>query len=362
MTGASVGVWRSRVKVALASQIAGARGLVTPFARDGHQPLILGYHRVVEDFDREARTSIPSMLISRAMFEQHLDHIGRQFRFVSLDDIDERVGRGEPFMEPVAAVTFDDGYRDVYEHAMPILLRKGIPAAVFVITGIVGRSCWQAHDKLYHLINKAFTTWPKPDRELQEFLAQVNVPADGVPGVGAVRCPIDAISTLLPVLAQTDLRRVIDGLEASVGNGFCSMPLTMTWPMVTEMRRAGFTIGSHTRRHVSLPAEPEGSLGAELEGSRRELRDQLGEPIVHFAYPGGYFTPVVVEAVRRAGYRCGYTACRHGDRRTALTLERLILWERSSVNADGRFVPAVLDCLTHGLWPPAFRCERVHES
>ena len=46
-----------------------------------------------------------------------------------------------------------------------------------------------------------------------------------------------------------------DGLEASVGNGFYNIPRTLDWSELETMRRGGFTIGSHTKRHVSLPAE-----------------------------------------------------------------------------------------------------------
>ena len=62
-------------------------------------------------------------------------------------------------------MTFDDGYRDVYEQAFPVLRRKGIPAAVFVVTDLVGRPFWQVHDRLYHLVAKAFATWDDPRRE-----------------------------------------------------------------------------------------------------------------------------------------------------------------------------------------------------
>jgi len=120
---------RWSVKSALASTIAFAhqRGLAAALARGPERPLVVCYHRVVDDFEAAARTEMRSMLTSRGMFERHLDCIGRHFRFVSLDEIGERLLSGVPFTERVAAVTFDDGYHDVYEHAYPVLKRKGIP-------------------------------------------------------------------------------------------------------------------------------------------------------------------------------------------------------------------------------------------
>src|SRR5712691_7029336 len=97
--------WRWHVKVALASVIASASRLQqhATRAREQRRPLILGYHRVVEDFASAARTEMPSMLISREMFERHIEWLGRCFRFVSLDEIGERVDSGKPLLDPVAA-------------------------------------------------------------------------------------------------------------------------------------------------------------------------------------------------------------------------------------------------------------------
>ena len=80
------------------------------------------------------------------------------------------------------------------------------------------------------------------------------------------------------------------GLESSVGNGFHNVPLTVTWTMVDDMRRARLHIGSHTRSHVSLPTESPQRIAEELEASKAELESRLGEPVDHFAYPGGQFT------------------------------------------------------------------------
>lgn len=358
--------WRWTVKTALASTISRVHehGLASVIGRGPERPLVLGYHRVVDDFDSVANTEMPSMLTSRTMFEHHLDYIGQHFKFVSVDDIGQHMASGEPFSQPVAAVTFDDGYRDVYDHAYPVLKRKGIPAAVFVVTDLVGRPFWQVHDRLFHLVTKAFATWGDPRREFTGLLTGLGLPADKlIRTPGTTRNPQEAVSALLPGLALADVRRVMNGIEASVGNGFYNVPQTLTWPMLTEMRRGGMTIGSHTKSHVSLPMESGDTLVDELEGSKWALEQHLGEPIKHFCYPGGQFTPAVVDAVARAGYEYAYTACQHDvPQRRALTIERLLLWEGSSVDANGRFSPAILNCQAQDLWPPARRCARIHHA
>ena len=356
--------WRSRLKEGAASvivRLAPAKQRLTH--GKGYQPLVLGYHRVVEDFDTTSKTEMPSMLVSAAMFERQLDQIGRHFRFVGIDEIGEAVRNGVAFHEPVAAVTFDDGYQDVFDNALPILKRKGIPAAAFVVTDLIGRSAWQTHDKLYHLVEKAFTQWATPGTHLQGLLRDLGLPALDILGdAGATRSPMLTVSALLPNLSRVDALRVMSRLEWLVGNGFVGVPQTMSWDALKQMQRDGFIVGSHTRTHVSLPMEPTESAIDELAESKRVLEQHLGTPIDHFAYPGGQFTPAIVEAIEHCGYRYAYTACPHSDDRyPALTIERLLLWERSSIDTDGRFYPAILDCQAQHLWPPARICRRAHE-
>jgi peptidoglycan/xylan/chitin deacetylase (PgdA/CDA1 family) len=355
---------RGQVKSALASAIAGVREhrIGAMLARPPYHPLIFGYHRVVEDFAAAAQTEMPSMLIGRDMFERHIDWIGRHFRFASLDEIGGRVASGTPFTEPVAAITFDDGYRDVFDHAYPLLKRKGIPAAMFVVTDLVGHALWQPHDRLYRLMVKALALWDDPRRQLLDLLSDLDLPeADRLSARAATDDAMGIVSTLVPELSHAQADQVLEGLEAAVGNGFGPAPRALTWSMLAEMRRAGFVIGSHTETHVSLPTEPPGTVAAEIEGSKRALERQLGEPITHFAYPGGQFTAPIVEAIHRAGYQFAYTACPHGHARfPELTIERLLLWEGSSVDADGGFSQDILSCQAHRLWPPARRCQVHH--
>jgi len=355
--------WRRLLKDALASAIWRARAL--PLSAPGvPAPLVLGYHRVVDDLEAAARTDMPTLLTSRAMFERHIDWIGRHFEFVSLDEIGAHVDSAEPFTRPVAAITFDDGYRDVYEHAIPLLRRKGVPAAMFVVTDLVGRSDWQVHDRLYHLLDKAYAEWADPWRGLSRLLADADLSATMIPGMRAAsRNPYQAVTTLLPALSQAGADRVMSVLDSQIGNGTAAVPCTITWSMLEDMVRQGFTIGSHTRTHVWLANESDEKDSDELVGSKQALERQLGVPVRHFAYPGGQFTPRVVDLVARAGYRYAYTACEHQlEAHPSLTIDRLLLWEGSSIGADGCFSSAIFNCQTHGLWPPARHCERVHAA
>jgi peptidoglycan/xylan/chitin deacetylase (PgdA/CDA1 family) len=322
---------------------------------------VLGYHRVVERFEAEAPLTMPASLVSRSMLERHLDFIGRDHEFVSLDELGERLNARRRSRRPLAAVTFDDGYRDVYENAFPMLLRKGIPGAVFLVTNVVGTSEPQLHDRLHSLVQLAFRRWRAPVETFHRQLAALDLPETRALEMPRTADAFAWTRTLLTALSSRSLGLLIQHLEQDCG-GEPQVPdgfLPMNWDMVAEMHRAGVTIGSHTRSHLLLTNESRGRVSEEVAGSRRELERRLGAPILHFAYPDGRFDRNAIKAVRQAGYRYGYTTCRHRDAgQPLLTIPRRVLWEHSAVDTQGRFDPLLLRYLEQSWIFGRYGCSR----
>src|SRR5258708_2595744 len=263
-------------------------------------PVVVGYHRVVEDFASSAATAIPSLLISVRMLEQHLDWIGRRYRFVDLDELGARLERGDSG-DPIAAITFDDGYRDFYSHALPLLQRKGIPAAVFVVTNHVGTKRVQACDKLYLLLAR------RGDKPLPRTCNGIPLPDTSLMN------PFQATRTLVERLPLEMVEQVASILEAedSIPNAIWEPCYSVTWEMLDRVRKSGVIVGSHTKTHTLLANETEERVREEAAGSRTELETKLGTLIQHFAYPSGVFNIASVNAVAAAGYRFAYTTCTH---------------------------------------------------
>ena len=356
--------WRWHVKAALASTISRAHdyGFAAALARGRKRPLVLGYHRVVDDFAAVARTEMPSMLTSTRMFERHLDCIGRHFRFVSLDEIGEHLPSGEPFDEPVAAITFDDGYRDNYEHAFPILKRKGIPAAVFVVTDLVGRPFWQMHDKLYHLVAKAFATWDDPRRELSGLLRALGLPTAPITreatrhaaadGLGPAAGPADDVGAQRDGRPRSERRQRV--LQHSADARLARAPRDAPRRHHDRLAHEEATCRCRRNRADVVADELAGiAAGARSAARRADRALRVSRRAVQHrrssrrsrAPATGSPTPPARTAIRS---------------HRALTIERLLLWEGSSVDGDGEFSPAILHCQAHDLWPPARKCDRIH--
>ena len=173
----------------------------------------------------------------------------------------------------------------------------------------------------------------------------------------------DLLLHLLESLPQSELERLAVSLERQIGvdaeKQRAHRPLT--WEMIRDLQRSGFTIGSHSRTHSLLTKEGEDTVLQETLGSRRDLEARLGVPVRHFAYPNGWFNAATIRAVEAAGYRCAYTSCRHRDPAHPFhTLSRTLLWERSSLGPFGGFSPAVMGCQADGIFDRAALCPLSH--
>jgi peptidoglycan/xylan/chitin deacetylase (PgdA/CDA1 family) len=327
-------------------------------------PFIAGYHRVVEDFDSSKKSTIPSMLISAAMLERHIEWLAKQFAFVSLDEIALHLEADRPFRRRVAAITFDDGYSDVYYHAYPLLQRKGIPAAVFVVTSLIGTGRPQIFDRFYRMLQLLQKCGMPLAGTMSAALRDNGFDAGPLERVRASdEEPFKLMTIALNGFPQQQIAAALASLEARVPlpEGELDDMAPMTWEMIETMHRAGMTIGSHTASHCVLPSETPENAYAELVSSKQILEARLHATVDHFAYPDGRFNPAVVQAVNSAGYRFAYGVCQFRDRNfPLLSIPRKILWERSCLNMLGRFSPSVMNCHVQWLFDRKDHCEHDH--
>ena len=350
---------------AYAYKLADARRFVLR-QTDGITPFIVCYHRVVDNFERSAAETIPAMLISTRMLERQLDWLAKRFALLSLDELGDHLESGRSFKRPVAAITFDDGYSDDYQHAYPLLKRKGIPGAFFVVTGLVNSGRPQIFDRLYLLFRlieqKGLSVRSTVLRALEvtaadpSRMAQVSLSDEG---------PFAVMTTMLNGFSHQEIELTISALEEQVScDAAAAQDMSpLTWDMLETMHRGGMTIGSHTHSHLLLTSDTITAAKNELVQSKQILEAKLKAPVKHFAYPDGRFNPAVVEAVHGAGYRFGYSICHTRDNnRPLLTIPRKVLWERACLNAFGAFSSAVMNCQVNWAFNFRRRCEHDHSA
>ncbi len=326
------------------------KSLVAPFSRgwaqtrkhgaraaDEGQVQILAYHRVVADIAEAERHSIFGLVVSAATFARHLEILQEAYEILSLDEA-LAVLRGEQRVARAAAViTLDDGYRDVYEQAWPVLQRMNVPAIVYVPTALMGTTQLLDHDRLYWLVLQA------QERGL-DLCAPLE--AAGLPPERAARlCAARDVARVTNQLNNQPLavrQPILQSLEAALdvrAEDYPSDYQLLDWAMIREMAAGGITFGAHSDRHLILTLESAAAAEGEIRRSKRVLEEQLDCPIQHFAYPNGYCNEAVRQMVERAGFVSATTIERTWVKRGAdpFTLGRFSVCEESTRGITGKY-------------------------
>ena len=112
---------------------------------------VLMYHRLAE------RVAASSLVIPPEDFSRQIDWLDKKsFRLLSLDEVIQQ-GCRAPLWERSLALTFDDGFRDNYEQAFPLLLTRGKTAALFVVVHWVGTKGFMDWKEIRKLADSGIT-------------------------------------------------------------------------------------------------------------------------------------------------------------------------------------------------------------
>ena len=224
-----------------------------------------------------------------ANFDRQCAFLAAKYNVVPLGEAVRRLTHNEPVTN-VAVITADDGYADVYEVALPILRKHGLPATLFVTTGFIDRTCWMTGDRVrYH-----FEHTSRGSVEVTDHQGRVHAfSTKGKEGAAALR-------SLLKRVPESTKRRILRELDGDMAVlPAASMPdeyRPCTWDQIRGLAEGGVAIGAHTVTHPILSRlESREAVEQEIVQSKRDLEDALQRPVEQFAYPNG--TPEDIDAV-----------------------------------------------------------------
>ena len=271
-------------------------GAFAPFRMaNRNKALIVTYHRFSEN-----ETSVAT---SARLLAQQLEYLTSHYRILPLSELARHLAGGEKLPSSVAAITIDDGYRDSYEVAIPVLRRYKVPAALFVVTGFTDQRTWMWTDKLRYVLPRAKTSTLAT--RVNGALLQVRL---GTQSPLEVADCVNSVLKSLPDEAKDDS---IAEIAYSLGVELPHSPppefASVNWDQVREMNAAGIEIGSHTLTHPILTNVGSQRVRNELAESRERIEGILGSPVGLFCYPNGGYNQAIKREVARAGYRCAVT-------------------------------------------------------
>ena len=295
---------------------SGVLRLISPRA----SAAILMYHSVMEN-PVEHADSLGGIIHSTSEFRAQMELLARSYHPLGLDDLVQKLNAGQVLPTRSVVITFDDGYKDNYEVAMPILNQLGIPATFYVTVDCLEnrKLPWPSRLRFAFRTTKR-SEWTDAtgkawDLHNLEFREQAYL----------VCC--DKCCQLAGVAQEDFVTRLETDLDSRVPDALSS--LMMNFDQARGLAQNGHIVGSHTMTHPNMAHIKENDAEVELAESKRRLESELRRPVPHFSYPCPALTPHwserTVSQSRAVGYGSAVTTnggvVRAGD--NPLSLKRI---------------------------------------
>ena len=248
---------------------------------------ILNYHGVVPPPLRR----IHARFVTTPQFEEHIVYLKTHFQVISLD----QAFAGEYDSGRMAvALTFDDGYRNNLEHALPILQKHALPATFFV-------SAPQAFggDILWADLLDITTATTDGKLQVLDRVFKKNGKGEFV-GADGIRlkecCKLEGPYFIQSLVQSLDKQPFRDDpswddywklMDANALKALAAAP--------------GISIGSHGTQHYNLDQMPLVSAMIDVRAGIFWVEKAIGKKVKAFAYPDGAYTPAMVDAVAKIG-------------------------------------------------------------
>lgn len=215
-------------------------------------------------------------------FIQQVDYVASRMTPISLDQLLRCVGQGTAMPRDAVLITFDDGHRSVLEVARPVLEKRGIPAVVFVIAGLLDTQQPFWWSEVEHLVRHG---------------GECSI----IPGK---RQPHEMIRALKDV-SNADRRVAMEQLRETATEPAPPMPQLRS-DELADLEDAGIEVGNHTLTHPCLPRCSSEEIHSELRSSQSILTDVLGHSPRTLAYPNGDQDPRIRHSVAKLGFEAAF--------------------------------------------------------
>ncbi len=261
---------------------------------DGSRAALLYYHRVLPQAIVARDHVEAGMFLTPERFEAQLDWLQAHFRILPLSEICERLASGRRLPPYACALSFDDGWRDNHDHALPALVRRSLPATIFVVTRRVGTQGAFWPDEVCRRLA------PLSVASQRELVAEL---------LGGARrgLPREVLLAEFKELDEEEREHRLDQLRGLTEAPPDAGRELMDWDEIERVAASGIEIESHGATHAILTGLPSEAVMEELTSSRDALLARgLGSHRL-LAYPSGAFDARVQRAAQEAGYRAAVT-------------------------------------------------------
>lgn len=255
---------------------------------------ILIYHRVLEKPD-----SLTGDQCDKKFFEMQISTLSKYFNILPMSEAIERL-KEKNLPNKAACITFDDGYADNAENALPILQKYGVPATFFIAAGFIDSGVmW--NDKVIEFVRHA--TGYRLD------LNAVDLGRYEIESIEQRRQTLLSLINKIKYLPLDQRHALIEQLYQLIP---IALPanIMMTTDQLRQLHRAGMEIGGHTVNHPILARTEYKTAYDEIVNGKTKLENIIQAPVRFFAYPNGKprqdYLPEHVTLLRKIGFEAAF--------------------------------------------------------
>jgi peptidoglycan/xylan/chitin deacetylase (PgdA/CDA1 family) len=283
--------------IARANRFRMSSGLRGPRRAPVSKFVILCYHRVGTE-------GIP--LFSRlqpSVFESQMKYLRKHYRLVCLRQLCREMQAGD-VVGPTVAITFDDGYRDLYTHAFPVLRKYEIPATIYLIGHCMetGEAPW--YDRIFATLESMSCRLLELELE-QPRIFELSSPDACREAAWQIVCYLRTKPNRFRQAWCADFEKRFQLPQQKLRDRM------LNWEQVRAMQSGGIHFAAHSMSHPVIARLAPAEFEEEFLLSKRLLESGLQSPVLDFAYPFGKFEDVHHPAARQyleaAGYRSAAT-------------------------------------------------------
>lgn len=269
------------------------------------------YHRVLSDHEIKNTDSHPGIFVVKDSFERQIKYMKNHFNVVTLEEFVNHIENKRSFPSKTCLVTFDDGWKDSFTNAFPILKKYRIPAVIFVATCYVGgeRTFWQETlSSLFFELHRQCIIDEKKAKDalslqFQDFKKLILCRESNLK---------ETISNLVaaqkerPFQETEHLMNKLTIFLAPSSKSTEKQGAFLTWDEIKVMVSSGIKFGSHGNNHKILLNMQAKEALEEIRGSKERLEIALKERVETFSYPNGDYNEQTVRQVRESGYKLAF--------------------------------------------------------
>ena len=311
----------------------------------GKRLTILTFHRVANSNGKFQNNGLPSISIAVNNFNLLIKFLKKHYHIISVEEYLTSIENRKKLPRNSMILTFDDGYKEVLDYALPRLGKFKLPAVLFVPTRVIDEGGCFWWDVLYLLCsNSPNIQFDKKDLiapSVSNYLNKI----DSRPSSSRSKEIYDLIENLLNCPEETRLKVVkyIFEIYENMDAKPILAPTVLKWEDVKKLHASQVEIGSHTISHRFLSTVAEQEVRDDLAGSKKKLENVLNSKVRCFAYPGGRYNDKIVEMVEAAGYTCAFTTNPgvNSIDENPYQLKRINIWDGTVTKANGKFSKAL---------------------